>query len=618
MKRLALLSLLLAAACMTTNTTNIAPPQPVDPHSFANARDVSVEHLSLDLTPDFAKKTIAGIATLTIANHTGARELVLDTNDLRIDAVTVAGQPVAFTLDKPVEFLGSALHIPIDPAATSVRVAYATAPSAGGLQWLDPEQTAGKRQPFLFTQSESIFARTWIPCQDTPSVRMTYDATVHVAPSLMAVMSADGNPTSRNTTGVYRFTMPQRIPSYLLALAVGDLAFRAIGDRSGAYAEPSMLDRAAYELGDTPKMITTAESIYGPYRWGRYDVLVLPPSFPFGGMENPRITFATPTILAGDRSLVSLVAHELAHSWSGNLVTNATWNDFWLNEGFTDYFERRIDERLYGPEFATEIALLGRGELNDEIARFGATSPDTALHLDLKGRDPDEGTNSIAYEKGALFLHMLENAVGRPRFDAFLRKYFDTYAFHSMDTATFVSYLRAELFHGDDAAMQQLHVDDWIYKPGLPSNAPTFHSARFDAVDAQASAVASGAPVSSVNATGWTTNDWLRFLADLPATLGAQRLAELDARFKLSASGNAEILRSWFTLAINNGYHAADAPLEQYLVSIGRRRLVQPLYEALVKTPEGTAFARRVYATARPGYHAITRGTVDKIVGWHG
>jgi leukotriene-A4 hydrolase len=593
---------------------------PVDPHSFANAREVSVEHLGLDLTVDFSKRILSGTATLGLANHKGASEVVLDTNGLDIASVTLepGAFPAAFRMGDPFKFLGRPLHIDIKPSTRAVRIVYSTSPDAGALQWLDSGQTAGKKRPFLFTQSESILARTWIPCQDTPGVRMTYDATLHVPPDLLAVMSADGNPETKNAEGIYHFSMPQRIPSYLLALAVGDLAFRQLGGISGVYAEPLLIDRAASELADTPKMIEAAEQLYGPYRWGRYDILVLPPSFPFGGMENPRLTFATPTILAGDRSLVSLVAHELAHSWSGNLVTNATWNDFWLNEGFTDYFERRIDEKLYGKEFADEIAILGLTELNKDIAGKGATSPDTALHLSLEGRDPDDGVGPVAYEKGALFLTMIEQSVGRERLDSFLRKYFDHFAFQSMDTATFLSYMQEQLFGGEAAAMERLNVHEWVYGPGLPANVSAIRSARFEAVDKIAAALAAGAPASSIDVNGWTTNEWLRFLGDLPASLGATRLAELDDRFHLSANGNAMILKSWFLLAIQNGYHDVDLPLEHYLTTIGRRFLVKALYQALAKTPEGKEFALRVYRNARPGYHAVTRQTIDALLGWKG
>ncbi len=320
-----------------------APPgSPTDPHSYSRPDQVAVKHLNLDLTVDFSQQKLAGKATLDLDNKTGASELVLDTRDLDVTRVTLdSGAEAKFALGDDAKFLGRPLRIEITPQTKSVTVEYSTRPAAAAVQWLSPDQTAGKQHPFLFTQSQAILARTWVPCQDSPAVRMTYDATVHAPKELLAVMSAE-NPQAKNADGVYTFKMDKPIPSYLLALAVGDLEFRSLGARTGVYAEPSRVEKAAWELADTEKMIEAAEKLYGPYRWGRYDLLVLPPSFPFGGMENPRLTFATPTIIAGDRSLVNLVAHELAHSWSGNLVTNATWNDFWLNEGFTTYFENRI------------------------------------------------------------------------------------------------------------------------------------------------------------------------------------------------------------------------------------------------------------------------------------
>src|SRR4029078_6772940 len=242
------------------------------------------------------------------------------------------------------------------------------------------------------------------------------------------------NPTGKNPDGVYRFSMPQAIPSYLLALAVGDLAFRPLGPKSGVYPQPGVVERAAWERADTPKMIAAAEKLYGPYRWGRYDILILPASYPYGGMENPRLTFAPPTVLAGDRSLVSLVAHELAHSWSGNLVTNATWNDFWLNEGFTTYIESRIMEELRGKNYADMLRLLGRQDLEEAVKAAGPHSPDTRLHIDLTGRDPDAGTGDVAYEKGAAFLQTVESVVGRERLDKFLREYFDHFQFQPLSS----------------------------------------------------------------------------------------------------------------------------------------------------------------------------------------
>ncbi|MFL6290995.1 MAG: M1 family metallopeptidase, partial [Thermoanaerobaculia bacterium] len=444
-----------------------------------------------------------------------------------------------------------------------------------------------------------------------------YEATVRVPKDLLAVMSAE-NPTQKNAEGVYQFKMPQRIPSYLLALAVGDLEFRPLGPRAGVYAEPNVVEQAAWELADTPKMIDAAEKLYGPYRWGRYDVLILPSSFPFGGMENPRLTFATPTILARDRSLVSLVAHELAHSWSGNLVTNATWNDFWLNEGFTTYVESRIMEVLFGKEYADMLTVLGRQELGSTLEELGADSPDTHLFLALAGRDPDEGMNDVAYEKGKLFLRMLEQSVGREKFDRFLRTYFDTFAFQTMDTRRFLDYLKQNLFGGSEEKMKELQVEQWVYGPGVPSNAPQLRSAAFDKVDQTVAAFQQGTPAAQLDTKDWTTHHWLHFLRNLPKPLDAQKMADLDAAFHFTESGNSEILSAWLLLAIPNRYEPAYPALERFLTSVGRRKFLKPLYEELAKTPEGTEMALRIYKKARPGYHSVSRNTVDEILDWRG
>jgi aminopeptidase N len=436
-------------------------------------------------------------------------------------------------------------------------------------------------------------------------------------------MSAE-NPTQKSPDGVYRFKMPQPIPSYLLALAVGDLAFRPLGGSSGVsgvsgvYALPTVVERAAWELADTPKMITAAEKLYGPYKWGRYDVLILPASYPFGGMENPRLTFATPTILAGDRSLVSLVAHELAHSWSGNLVTNATWNDFWLNEGFTTYFEGRIMEAVYGRPYFDMLAVLGRQDLEAILKELGPDSSDTQLHLSLAGRDPDDGMSDVAYEKGALFLRTLEQTVGRDKLDRFLRTYFDTFAFQSMDTARFVQYLKQQLLGGDEALAQKLQIDAWIYGPGVPANAQQPRSAAFDPVDQALQAFTGGTPAAQLTTTGWTTHHWLHFIRNLPGKLDAQKMADLDATFRFSESGNSEILSDWFVKVIDSRYQPAYPALERFLTTVGRRKFLRPLYMELAKTPEGTEMGLRIYEKARPGYHSVSRNTIDEILGWRG
>jgi leukotriene-A4 hydrolase len=590
-----------------------------DPHSFAHPEEVAVEHLVLDLTADFTQRQLTGRASLRLRNLTGANRLILDTRDLDIRRVTLddGKTDAPFTLGEEVKFLGRPLEVAITPTTTWVNIDYTTKPEAAALQWLTPEQ-AGSPSPFLYTQSEAILARTWVPCQDTPGVRMTYEATIHAPRDLMAVMSAE-NPTSKSADGVYRFKMPQRIPSYLLALAIGDLEFRPLGPISGVYALPTVAERAAWELADTPKMIAAAEKIYGPYKWGRYDILILPASYPYGGMENPRLTFATPTILAGDRSLVSLVAHELAHSWSGNLVTNATWNDFWLNEGFTDYFERRIMEAVYGRPYSDMLAVLGRQDLDTAVKDAGGIdSPDTRLHLDLAGRDPDEGTSDIAYEKGALFLRLLEDSVGRERFDAFLRGYFDTFAFQSMDTARFVQYLKQNLLNGDEALARKLQIDAWVYNPGIPANAPKPHSDAFTAVDRAVQAFDAGTPAAQLTTTGWTTHHWLHFLGTLPETLDAQKMADLDAAFHFSQTGNSEILDAWLLKVVNAKYEPGYPVLENFLMTVGRRKYVLPLYAAMAKSPEGAERALRIYEKARPGYHSVSQVSIDEVLGWRG
>jgi leukotriene-A4 hydrolase len=551
----------------------------MDIHSWSQPERVRARHLDIDLDVRFDRRILEGSATVHFDRLAGD-ELVLDTRGLEIRSVTPAAE---FKLGEPHPVLGAPLRIRLLPKTTAVRIDYATSPGASGLQWLDPAQTAGKNHPFLYTQSQAIHARSWIPLQDTPGVRVTFEANIRVPAGMRAVMGArmDGS----------RFRMDQPVPSYLIALAAGDLAFRELGPRSGVYAEPALIDRAAAEFSDTEAMIGAVEQLYGPYRWGRYDLLVLPPSFPFGGMENPCLTFATPTVIAGDRSLVSLVAHELSHSWSGNLVTNATWSDFWLNEGFTVYVERRILERLYGPARAAMEAVLGRRELDREMA--GLRESDRVLHIDLAGRDPDDGCTLVPYEKGALLLRTIEAAVGRERFDAFLRAYFDHFAFQSITTADFLEYARREL-------PSAVPLDEWIFQPGIPAGAAEPHSDAFARVE-------SGWPA---NPAAWSTQEWLHFLR----TQRPPDMPRLDREFHFTESGNSEILHQWLLMAVQQNYQPALAKVEQFLCSVGRRKFLKPIYTELMMTPEGQARARAIYAKARPTYHPIAQTTIDGIV----
>lgn len=586
-----------------------------DIHSFARPAEAVVTHLDLDIEADFQKKQIAGKARWRIQNHAGAARLYLDSRDLAIERVTVGEEEkeTGFSLGNSVKFLGQPLAIEVLPETEVVTIYYHTRPGAAALQWLEPGQTAGGKHPFLFTQSQAILARTWVPCQDSPGIRITYTARVKTDPALLAVMSAK-NASGKNAAGIYTFVMSQPIPSYLLALAVGDLEYRSLGPRSGIFAEPPVVEKAADEFADTEKMIAAAEKLYGPYRWEQYDVLVLPPSFPFGGMENPRLTFATPTVLAGDRSLVALIAHELAHSWSGNLVTNAAWNDFWLNEGFTTYFENRIMEELYGEETAEMLAHLGYQDLLKTFRKLGENSPDTRLYLDLVGRDPDAGMSDVAYEKGALFLRMLEKTFGREKWDEFLKSYFDQHAFKSMTTAGFLTYLREKLTGNDAALESRLQIDAWVYGPGLPDNCPLTNPAAFEQVKAQAAAWLAGTPATALQTGNWGTPHWLEFISHLPRPMAQEQMAELDAAFGFTASGNSEILCAWLVPAIANGYEPAYPALESFLKTIGRRKFLRPLYQELAKTPQGLQRAREIYAIARANYHPIAVKSIDEIL----
>ena len=547
-----------------------------DPHSYANPEESRVRHLDLDLTVDFPQRKLKG--SVTLALDPAGRELVLDTRDLVIQKVN--GSTEGYSVGPADPILGSPLRIVLEKGVRSVVIEYETSPEATGLQWLTPAQTAGKRSPFLYSQSQAIHARSWVPLQDTPGVRFTFSARIQAPAHLTPLMAA---------ARVWRdrFHMPQPVPSYLLALAVGELEFRALGPRTGVWAEPPLVEKAAREFADVERMVEAAEQLYGPYLWGRYDVLVLPPSFPFGGMENPRLTFATPTILAGDKSLVSLVAHELAHSWSGNLVTNANWNDIWLNEGFTVYFESRIQEAIYGRKRSEMELSLEVDALEEEMR--GLKPEDTRLVVDLQGRDPDDGLTLVPYVKGALMLRWIEEKHGRAALDAFLNAYFARFAFQSVTTTQFLDEFSRH-FPGVD-------LSAWLDRPGLPEGAPRV---RFD--------------FESSPRREWTTQEWLHWLRAAPESWTAAKMKEADAAWSFTDSGNAEIAAQWLRMAIRAGYAPAERRLEAFLVEVGRRKFVKPLYEELAKTPEGKEKARAIYRKARSGYHPITQGTVDGVL----
>ncbi len=591
----------------------------VDEHSYAQPEKVQTQDVALDLAVNFDKKILTGTATLGLQwLDKSATELTLDTRDLDIQKVEAEGangswEPLKFKLDAADKILGSKLTIETPNRPAKVRITYATSPNASGLQWLEPSMTEGKKTPFMFSQSQQIHARSWVPLQDTPMIRFTYTAHITSPKDTMVLMSADNDPKAARD-GDYSFKMPQKIPSYLMAIAAGDLVFKPISERSGVWAEPAMIDKATAEFADTEKMIATAEKLYGKYRWDRYDMLVLPPSFPYGGMENPRLTFATPTVIVGDKSLVSLIAHELAHSWSGNLVTFATDKDAWLNEGLTTYVQSRITEDLYGIDAKDMENKIDRDELEKEYKTL-----DPALQrLSLKPgtlADPDGSSSATVYTKGAWFMQYLENAYGREVFDPFLRGYFDHFAFQSIPTAKFRAYLQENLIDKYPGKVTMAQVDQWLFEPGIPADAPKTTSAKFDAVDKARTAWVDTKKLPAKSETAkWSTQEWVHFVEGLPDTLSEEQLKALDAAYKFTGTPNGEIAMRWYPLTVQNNYLAARPEIAKFLERVGRRKLIMPTYNALVKTPDGLAFAKEVFAKAKPSYHPITTGSVDAVI----
>jgi len=629
---LSLFAVFAAAGCQREPASSAGAPTPAsadktapaasarpDEHSYAEPSQVRIKDLALELHVDFDKKELGGSATYTLDwRDPHAGRLILDTRDLVIEKVVGEKkdgrwQDLIWTQAPADKLLGSALSIAAPDRNGRIRITYHTQPQASGLQWLEPSMTEGKKQPFMFSQSQQIHARSWVPLQDTPSVRFTYTAHVTSPQNAIVVMSADNDPKAARD-GDYSFKMPQPIPSYLLAIAAGDLVFKPISNRSGVWAEPSMAPKAAAEFSDTEKMMQTTERLYGPYRWDRYDILVLPPSFPYGGMENPRLTFATPTAITGDKSLVSLIAHELAHRWSGNLVTFSTAKDAWRHQGSPRSPENRIVEDLYGKDRADMESVINRNELREEFTDENKPLQSLAVKPGAL-KDPDDNLTGTVYTKGAWFLQFLEQRIGRDNFDAFLRGYFDHFAFQSISTQQFADYAKANLLDKYPGKVTQAEFDAWLYEPGIPSTAPQLKSARFDAVDvARKTWLEASALPDKTLTSKWSTQEWVHFIEGMPEKLTPEQLSALDAAYHFTGTPNGEIAQRWYPLAVRSGYTQANAEAAKFIARVGRRKLIMPTYEALVKTPEGLKLAEETFAQARAGYHPITTGSVEAVI----
>jgi aminopeptidase N len=612
----------------------------IDEHSYANLNAIKTIHLELELDVNFQNKTIYGVARHEMVNN-NASVAIFDTRNLLIQKVTTGKidheQEADFVIgemDKD-SILGQPLKVTVDPKTTQVNIYYQTTKGSEALDWLDTLSTSSKTKPFLYTQGQAILTRTWIPLQDSPSNRFTYNAEVRVPKDLLALMSAE-NPKEKNDLGIYNFEMDQPIPSYLISLAVGDIAYHPFDATTGVYAEKELLDACKYEFVDLPKMMKAASHLYGDYQWKQYDLMVLPYSFPFGGMENPRLTFVNPTILAGDRSLVSVIAHELAHSWSGNLVTNNTWDDFWLNEGFTVYFEQRIMEVLYGKETADILAQLEFQEFQEEMKEIlaGKHPEDSQLHLNLKGRNPDDGMTTIAYIKGAFFLKTLESKVGREKFDRFLKHYFNVFKFKTVSTAGFIAEMENNLLLPEKLSFD---YDEWIFHNGLPKNSVIINSPRLKRMESLAKRFSAGEnvfepvvtyewqkiknskkkkrikKVSKIKRDDFIVQEWQTFIRGLSDDISIEKLQYLDATLNFSTWGNSEVMAEWFVLNIHRENRIIRPAIEKFISKVGRRKYLLPIYKALVKNPEDKVWAKKVFDNSKAYYHAVSRNSVAEL-----
>jgi leukotriene-A4 hydrolase len=586
----------------------------IDPHSYFDTTQPPTSHLDLEWFIDFMEHRIEGSVTLVLQNPSGGI-MDLDTKGLTIRAVySNHRNPIPFQVGDEEPILGQRLRLDLPDGTHSIMISYVTSPEAVALQWFDPEMTLGKKQPFMYSQCQAIHARTIVPCQDTPRVRVTYRAVVTVPEEITPVMSAGPAGQIRDLPPglrAYRFVMPQPIPPYLLAVAAGDLDCRDLSPRARVWAEPKMVEKAGYEFGEVEQMIVTAEKMFGPYEWDRYDMLVLPPAFPFGGMENPRMTFLTPTVIAGDRSLVDVIAHELAHSWTGNLVTNATMDHFWLNEGFTTWAERRILDALHGEKASALRWAIGQKALDESVERFGVDSPLTKLRTDLQGIDPDDAFSSIPYEKGSRFVCVLERHVGRERFNQFMKKYIASFRFTSITTEEFIDFLEQELPGTADA----VQANSWLYETGMPSNAPVFQSERLDELTTIAAAFAKGTRPLPEQTSTWNPDELLVFLQRLPRELDTSSLAWMDQTFQLTQRGNYEILVEWLAIAAGSEYQPVLNRVQEVLLEVGRMKYLRPLYAALGRHASTRALAKEIYAKGKAGYHSLSRRVVESTMG---
>ncbi|XP_071500890.1 leukotriene A-4 hydrolase-like [Diadema antillarum] len=606
-----------------------------DPNSLSDPSKVTTKHLSIEWNVDFKRKILTGSVKLSLdVLQDGVSSVVLDTSEnLTVSEVIndSSGEKLTFELKEPIGALGSPLSINLPSSAQAkgsqvcIKVIYETSSSASALGWLEPSQTSGKQHPYLYSQCQAIHARSILPCQDSPSVKATYDAKVTVPRDLVCLMSACGEGDepcpSDSASKIFSFKQMVPMPSYLIAIVVGALESRKIGPRSKVWSEKELIEKSAYEFAETEEMLSTAEDLMGPYVWGQYDLLILPQSFPYGGMENPCLTFVTPTLLAGDRSLANVVAHEIAHSWTGNLVTNCSWEHFWLNEGFTVFVERKILGRMQG-EKARHFAFIGgTKELLNAVMKYGFEHKFTQLIPPLEGGiDPDDAFSSIPYEKGSCFLFYLESLVGVQEFEAFLKSYIEKFKYKTLPTQDWKDYL-LEYFQEQAAAgvFDCVEWDKWFFAPGMPPVTPKYDTTLSDMCTelckrwAEASEGDFG-QFSSDDLKSMSSSQVQEFLAQLlhEKPLTAKHIHAMQAVYNLDQNLNSEIRFRWLRLKLRAGDESAIEGALQMAAETGRMKFTRVLYRDLYAIPDARQRAIDTFLENRGTMHPITAKTVAR------
>jgi len=601
---------------------------PTDPNSYSRPDLVTTKHLHLDLLVDFEQKVLRGNASLTLERkNSSATSVLLDVNKLQVSSVVdaVTGAALDFTVDSP-SINGEKLEVKLPSAGAEgnqfkIRVSYSTTSGSTALEWLSPEQTAGKQHPFLFSQCEAIHCRSMIPCQDSPSVKATYSAEMKAPSALTVLMSGirDGEPEPvEGGLAVTRWKQEVPIQSYLIAIAVGALESRKIGPRSQVWAEASVVDQSAFDFSETETMLQKAEELCGPYVWGIYDVLVLPPSFPFGGMENPCLTFATPTLLSGDKSNADVIAHEIAHSWTGNLVTNVNFEHFWLNEGFTVFTERKIVGRMHGEPARHFSAILGWKDLQETVeVVMGPTNPFTALVPRLAGADPDDAFSVVPYEKGSTFLWYLEDLVGGADvFEPFLKSYYNNFAHKSIDSDQFKAFF-LEKFSGVEA-VKEIDWDTWLHKPGMPIYKPKFDDSLARACWDLAAAWQGWDPSTPANFeqdyNAFSAKQKSEFFWTLMKDNGLShpKLEAMAKMYKMDDCSNVEVEFKWIRLGLAAKWEKAVEPALRLATVQGRMKFVRPLYRDLYAWEEKRQQAIDTFKAHRTQYMQMCADMVAK------